>query len=56
MTIDGVIASDIELVKKHFKGEKYTCKEEDVYDWTISKLDGTEEGNFIGQFLDSYKP
>ena len=31
-------------------------KESDVLDWTISKPDGTEEGNFVGKFLDTYKP
>ena len=28
----------------------------EVLDWTISKPDGTEEGNFVGKFLDTYRP
>jgi hypothetical protein len=54
--IEGVEASDLELLKHHEKGEKLKCKESDVLDWTISKPDGTEEGNFVGKFLDTYKP
>jgi uncharacterized protein YegJ (DUF2314 family) len=52
----GLLASDMSLLKSHKKGEIVTCKETDVLDWTISKPDGTEEGNFVGKFLDSYKP
>lgn len=26
-----------------------------LIDWTISKPDGTEEGNYIGKFLDDYQ-
>jgi uncharacterized protein YegJ (DUF2314 family) len=55
-TIKGILASDLEIVKTHRKGELITCKKEDVYDWTISKPDGTDEGNFVGKFLDSYEP
>ena len=55
-TVHGVIASDLALIKDKMKGEKITCKEEDVFDWTISKPDGTEEGNFVGKFLDTYQP
>ena len=28
----------------------------EVLDWTVSKPDGTEDGNFVGKFLDTYKP
>ena len=55
-TIKGLLASDLEVVKTHKKGELVTCKKEDVYDWTISKADGTEEGNFVGKFLETYQP
>jgi len=55
-TIRGLLASDMELLTNHKKDEHITCKENDVIDWTISKPDGTEEGNFVGKFLDSYKP
>jgi uncharacterized protein YegJ (DUF2314 family) len=55
-SIQGVIASEVALVKKYKIGDKLSCKPEEVYDWTISKPDGTEEGNFVGKFLDTYHP
>ena len=55
-TIRGVLASDMELLTTHKKGEIITCNVTEVIDWTISKPDGSEEGNFVGKFLDSYKP
>ena len=52
----GVIASDIRLVSGFKYGDQYSLPESDLIDWTISKPDGTEEGNFVGKFLDTYKP
>jgi hypothetical protein len=54
--IKGALASDMDLVKKYKKGDALTCRDSQVMDWTISKPDGTEEGNFVGKFLDTYKP
>jgi uncharacterized protein YegJ (DUF2314 family) len=54
-TINGVLASDTSLIHQK-RGDAVACKERDVLDWTISKADGTEEGNFVGKFLDTYKP
>jgi uncharacterized protein YegJ (DUF2314 family) len=55
-TITGLLATNPSLIKGHKQGEKMVVEEPDVYDWTISKPDGTEEGNFVGNFLDTYKP
>jgi hypothetical protein len=55
-TIRGRLASDVSVVPNHKRGEEMTCQESEVLDWTISKPDGSEEGNFVGKFLDSYKP
>jgi uncharacterized protein YegJ (DUF2314 family) len=55
-TIHGLLATDMALLTSHKRGETVTCKESEVLDWTISKPDGTEEGNFVGKFLDTYKP
>jgi hypothetical protein len=33
-----------------------TVQEKDVYDWTISRPDGSEDGNYVGKFLDTYHP
>ena len=53
--ITGVLASDTSLVEPK-RGSRLTCKERDVLDWTISKPDGSEEGNFVGNFLESHQP
>ena len=55
-TIAGLLASDTELVTEHRRGEPMTFQEKDVYDWSISKPDGSEDGNFVGKFLDTYHP
>ena len=55
-TVKGELASDITLFEGHKKGELVVCAEKDILDWTISKPDGTEEGNFVGKFLDTYQP
>ena len=34
-------------------GQLYELEEADVLDWTVSKPDGTEDGNFIGKYIDS---
>ena len=54
--IQGILASDLELIRNHTKGEKLNCSESEILDWTITKPDGTEEGNFVGKFLDTYQP
>jgi uncharacterized protein YegJ (DUF2314 family) len=54
--ITGLIASDVEFITKYKYGDAYSFPEMDLIDWTISKPDGTEEGNFVGNFLDTYKP
>jgi uncharacterized protein YegJ (DUF2314 family) len=55
-TIQGILESQVTLIHNYSLGEKLTCKESEVVDWTISKPDGTEEGNFVGKFLDTYQP
>jgi len=54
--VKGLIASEIESVSGYAHGDSYTFPESELIDWTISKSDGTEEGNFVGKFLDTYKP
>lgn len=53
--ISGVIASEVHLVTGYRAGDAYSFPESELIDWTISKPDGTEEGNFVGNFLDSYE-
>lgn len=54
--VQGNLASDLTLIRGHSKNEKLSCDESEILDWTISKPDGTEEGNFVGKFLDTYQP
>lgn len=54
--ISGHIWSDITSVSGYKPGDPYTFPEGELIDWTISRPDGTEEGNFVGKFLDTYQP
>ncbi len=54
--IKGLIWSDVQIVSGYAKGDTYSFPESELIDWTISKPDGTEEGNFVGKFLDTYQP
>ena len=54
--ISGRIWSDINLVSGYKLGDPYTFPESELIDWTISRPDGTEEGNFVGKFLETYQP
>jgi len=49
----GHIASDIAFVRGFRKHQAYELGTGDILDWTILRPDSTEEGNFVGNFLDS---
>lgn len=53
--ISGLIWNDLSVVKKYKNGDEYSFPEKDLMDWTITKPDGSEEGNVVGKFLDSYQ-
>jgi hypothetical protein len=52
--ISGLIWNDITRVKGFVKGQRYTFPEAEIIDWTISNPDGSEEGNVVGTFLDTW--
>lgn len=54
--VTGVIANDIYLVDGYEAGQVHTFDESELIDWLISKPDGSEEGNLVGKFLDTYRP
>lgn len=54
--IKGVIWNDVMVVSGYKFGDTYSFPESDLIDWTITKPDGTEDGNFVGKFLDTYRP
>jgi uncharacterized protein YegJ (DUF2314 family) len=51
--VKGVIANDLNLITKYKLGDAYSFAEKDLLDWTISHPDGTEEGNFVGKYIES---
>lgn len=53
--ISGRIATQLELIRAYKPGDPYSLREENLLDWTIAKPDGTEEGNVVGKFLDTYQ-
>jgi hypothetical protein len=50
------ISSDVSLVRGYRTGQAYSVIEDQLVDWTIVRPDGTEEGNVVGIFLESYLP
>jgi hypothetical protein len=50
--IFGRIASDMLLPGFH-RRQAYNLDEADVIDWTVAKPDGTEDGNYLGKYMDS---
>ena len=52
--ITGRIWNDIHLVQGFEKGQVYTFPEGELIDWVITRPDGSEEGNFVGKFLEEY--
>lgn len=52
--ISGHIASELNVVEGFEAVQAYTLQEKDLIDWTISKPDGTEDGNVVGKFLDTW--
>jgi uncharacterized protein YegJ (DUF2314 family) len=52
--ITGTIASDLLSLKKLHNGDVVTFNETELVDWMIAKPDGTEEGNVVGKFLDTW--
>jgi hypothetical protein len=54
--IYGRIWSQILIVDGYRLQQPYDFPEDDLIDWMIARPDGTEEGNIVGRFLDTYRP
>jgi len=54
--VTGAIANEVYLVDGYERGEVRSFDESELIDWVIVKPDGSEEGNLVGKFLDTYKP
>jgi hypothetical protein len=53
--ITGRIANDILTVAGYKEGDLFTLSETDLIDWVILRPDGSEEGNVVGKFLDTWQ-
>ncbi|MET0399737.1 MAG: DUF2314 domain-containing protein [Longimicrobiaceae bacterium] len=53
--VAGRLWSDITTVAGYQRGQVLTLQEADVVDWMISRPDGSEEGNWMGKFMDAYQ-
>jgi hypothetical protein len=53
--ITGRIWNDINTVRGFARGQTVTFGEAELVDWLIARPDGTEEGNFVGKFIDDYQ-
>jgi hypothetical protein len=54
--ISGTIATQLQIFRAYKPGDAYSLREEDLMDWMIARPDGSEEGNVVGKFLDTYRP
>jgi hypothetical protein len=46
----------VTLLRNYKTGQTISVKEGEIDNWVIVRPDGTEEGNYVGKFLDHYKP
>jgi len=53
--ISGTIANQLNAVRGFSYGQTITFHESDILDWLITNPDGSEEGNFVGKFLDTLR-
>ncbi len=54
--IEGRISNELRLVQQYQAGQLIRFPEKAILDWTIVTPDGSEEGNFVGRFIDSLQP
>ena len=50
----GVIANTPDLVTNYKQGQRVQFPESDVLNWVIVRPDGSEEGNYVGKFLEKH--
>jgi hypothetical protein len=53
--IHGKINNEIVAVSGYQYGQAYSIDESEILDWVIVRVDGTEEGNLSGKFLEAYQ-
>ncbi|TGE21432.1 DUF2314 domain-containing protein [Hymenobacter aquaticus] len=50
--VQGTIANTLQTVQGYSTGQTLEFTTSAVYDWTIVRAEGSEEGNYVGKFLD----
>ena len=55
-SIFGRIWNQIHVVRGYQLRQPHVVAETALLDWLITKPDGSEEGNVVGKFLDTYRP
>jgi len=55
-SIFGRIWNQIHVVRGYQMRDPHALHEAELLDWLITKPDGSEEGNVVGKFLDTYRP
>lgn len=54
--LSGSLANEVLLLDGFEVGESIAVDESSILDWLIASPDGSEEGNLVGKFLDTYRP
>jgi hypothetical protein len=54
--LSGRLASQIGVVQGYRRGQRLSFNDSSLVDWMIALPDGSEEGNIVGKFLDTYVP
>jgi hypothetical protein len=55
-SIEGRINGNLVLLTNYRPGERIRIPESELMNWLILRPDGTEEGNYVGKFLEHWKP
>jgi hypothetical protein len=55
-SVYGRLWNPVELVREYKERDPYAVSEGELLDWLITRPDGTEEGNVVGKFIDTYHP
>jgi len=54
-TVTGRISNQLRVVRTFKSNQTISFPEAEVLDWMVARPDGTEEGNYIGKFIDEYQ-
>jgi hypothetical protein len=54
--IFGTLSSPINVVQGYRYRQPYAFDDKELVDWTFANPDGSEEGNVVGKFIETYTP